>query len=168
MGAREQLIILLQQSKQAVKLYSTYKKEDSRINSLQASVWHEVNLSFYQNIANILKCQNVDDRNRAIFNLRDKCHQEWRGNEGSVCNLKYEAESCLRKNEYLSLATLAENLIKKNAELQAFKACFTELDKIIKQSRIVFKKEDITEEEQMNEVSIPTFNRPKLSVVGRS
>lgn len=133
---RSRLLLLLQKSRKAVRLYSNVSKQDSTINQDSQSEdhmrqWRDVNSDLSNNLKSLLEEGNGRALTAGAFALRDRFQREFRLTESDLHLQQCELVAAAERSDFLKVVSMARKLVGLKARVQALQAVHHELQTIL-------------------------------------
>lgn len=162
---RIKLSELLQKSRQAIRLYTSFSKshaESTEYTELQANEWKNVNSELVKQLSFMLNSAEQKRLVPDVFNFRDRIQSEFRQLETDLHEKQQELIRASEHGDFIKAATLSRNLVVIKARMQASGAAQHELQNVIEKSRI---SPPLHDEESVRSRPEVVIMKPKIAQV---
>lgn len=134
------LMLLIQKSRKALRLYSNMEKRDSsstdKFQDLQIAEWRVLNQDLLKHL--LLAADNPSPKTvlMSVENLRDRFYSEWRMVEAELHNHHKALLAAAESGDFIKAALESSELVIMKAKMQAAQAAHHELEDLLQFSRI--------------------------------
>jgi hypothetical protein len=140
---RQRLLGLVQKSRRALRLYSAavhgapYSSERlaGDLSAGQVDEWREINSLLLQGLTEAAEVSAPRRAVMMLFSLRNRFQEQMRVSEADLVTRQKELVNCSQQGDFIRSATLATQLVRLKARMQAEQAAHHELLGLLKRTR---------------------------------
>ena len=135
---RSRLTRLLQKSRKALRLYTTFGKipgnDVNELGEIQVREWKSANANLIRELTRVMANVNQRKLVAEICVLRDRFYQEWRELEADLHLKQRSLITSSENGDFIRASSLSRELVLVKAKVQSAQAVHHELHEVIKRS----------------------------------
>lgn len=167
---RSRLVLLVQKSRKAVRLYSSMEKNSADsgadFRETQAEEWKSVTSELLRELTVLLENPNARRLAGDIYTLRDRFYSDWRLSESDLHVGQRDLINASEHGDFTRASVLSIKLIRLKARVQASQAAYHELNEVVTKSKISDPNTEILPVADSTEIEIPLFDTQPSVIAG--